>query len=511
MDRKRILTAAMSGLMLSASFPPGRTAWLAWLALVPLFRAFQGQGPSTCLRLGLTAGLSHFLSLIYWVTVVLHTYGGLNPILSAAALTALAAYLSLYIGIFGWAVYWIRDSRFAVLLIAAIWTVLEYVRANALTGFPWCLVGHSQFQYPWLIQAADLSGVYGLSFLIVAVNASIFSLVFCRGKKRPPWPYLQAVGPAVLLVSALAYGQTRLLDERDEVGKGAALRTALIQGNIDQSQKWDPAFQEQTVKTYIRLTRAASRAEPDLVIWPETALPLFFQDPSLLASEVRSATAPAGAHLLFGSPAYSRSDGALRYYNRAYLLSRDGEVRDYYDKVHLVPFGEYVPFKRFLPFIDRLVASAGDFEPGKDVGPLQGAPYPAGVLICFEAIFPELARTQAREGARLLVNITNDAWFGKTSAPFQHLAMSVFRSVETRLPMVRVANTGISAFVDSKGRIVEKGPLFEKSILTREIFPGAGSPSVYTLYGDFLVFFLFIMIILKIVSLWRHRPFRLGG
>ncbi len=498
--------------MLTASFPPGSTAWLAWIALVPLLWALRGQSPSACFRLGLLTGLCHFLSLIYWIVVVLHSYGGLNPVLSAAALAALAVYLSLYMGAFAWCSHWIRGSRFAIFLTAAAWVALEYVRAHALTGFPWCLLGHSQFQYHRLIQVADLAGVYALSFLVAAINASVFSLLFQGRRRRSPWPFLEAAASSALLISAVFYGGLRLSGEPVRPGPGARVRAAVVQGNIDQSVKWDTEFQAATMETYARLTRQAARARPDLIVWPETAVPFFFQDPSDLEQRVRSLPGETGSHLLFGGPAYSRTGEGVSYYNRAYLLSPRGEVIDRYDKVHLVPFGEYVPLKRFLPFVNRLVASAGDFIPGRDPGPLQGVQWSPGVLICFEAIFREPARIQALQGARMLVNITNDAWFGRTSAPFQHLAMSVFRSVETGLPMVRAANTGISAFVDSRGRITRAGPLFREAVLVGDIDAVGGPRTLYTRFGDVLVLFLFFMLFLRFLSIGRQKFFpQFGG
>ena len=223
---------------------------------------------------------------------------------------------------------------------------------------------------------------------------------------------------------------------------------------------------------------------PQLVVWPETALPFFFQEGSPLAKRTIAAVKEMGCPFVFGSPAYGGTKGNISYYNRAYLLSSSGRILGTYDKIHLVPFGEYVPLKRFLPFVHRLVPAAGDFSPGVKSEPLPLSPFPAGVLICYEAIFPELARSQVMHGAAILINLTNDAWFGPTSAPFQHLAMAVFRAVETGRPLIRAANTGFSAVVGPRGRILKQSGLFVEEVLMVEVPVHQGKTTPYTRFGD---------------------------
>jgi apolipoprotein N-acyltransferase len=241
------------------------------------------------------------------------------------------------------------------------------------------------------------------------------------------------------------------------------------------------------------------------MVWPETALPFFFQDKQVNSARVESIAEDIDADLLFGSPAYERSGNHIKYYNRAYLLAERDQSLSSYDKVHLVPFGEYVPLKRVLFFIGRLVPAAGDFEPGNRIAPLKSEDYSAGVLICFEAIFPGLTRTQSLQGADIIVNLTNDAWFGRTSAPHQHLAMSVFRAVESRLPLVRAANTGISAFIDPKGRIKHRSELFEEAALIGDVYPNSGPATFYTLHGDLFSFFLLFMVFVKLLRFQIQR------
>jgi apolipoprotein N-acyltransferase len=497
--RERKLLAVFSGLLLTGVFPPWGLSWLAWAALLPLFISIEGAAPRQALKLGLLAGMVHFMSLIYWIIFVLDHYGNLNVFLSLGPYLLLCFYLSFYIALFSWGtVRILRSFPFPAFFIAALWVSLEYVRAHFLTGFPWCLLGYSQYAHLHIIQIADITGVYGVSFLIVLSNGLLYSLLFRRPGKYPLFFRLEVFLGLAVLFASVSYGFSRMNQGSATPGR-SAISCAVIQPNIDQSVKWDPLYQTQTMNIYRRLTVSALSAHPRLIVWPETALPFFFQDRSALSNEVLSLARDSHADLLFGSPAYRRRGKEYAYYNRAYLLTADGRVQSY-DKVHLVPFGEYVPLKHMLFFVRRLVAGAGDFEPGSSVSPLEDRGISIGPLICFEVIFPELARTQVKKGAEILVNLTNDAWFGTTGAPYQHLAMVVFRAVENRRPLVRAANTGISAFVGPTGKIVARSRLFTEETLIRDVQPVSSPVSIYTRVGD--VFALLLCAISALVLAW---------
>ena len=476
---KKLLLALLSGFMLTASFPPSPFYFLAWFALVPLLKSLENETPMAALRLGFAAGLAHSLTLIYWVIIVMGHYGHLPLLVSVGILILFSLYLSIYPALFAWGYSLTGRSFLGSFKAAGLWVALEYVRANLLTGFPWCLLGHTQYTNLEAIQIADLVGAYGTSFVVVLSGALIYGLLLEQNPGR--WK-LEA--PVVLLTLALTlgYGFYRMSDSRPAQG---SIRVAIAQGNIDQSVKWNPAYQEKTLQIYKTLTLQSQPFGPDLVVWPETAVPLFFQDGEPLSRSVLRTAREAGAHVIFGSPAYRREKGSVSFFNRAYLASPNAEITGSYDKVHLVPFGEYVPMKRFLPFVQRLVVAAGDFLPGDKVAPLEFPKAAAGILICFESIFPELGRAMTQNGATLLVNLTNDAWYGMSSAPYQHFSMAVFRAVENRRPVVRAANTGISAFILPNGKIVEQSGLFTQALLTKEIpLPGSGL-TLYTRYGDF--------------------------
>jgi len=493
--------------MLTVSFPPGKLDWIVWFALIPLLKNLENESYSNAFTLGLITGLAHYLTLIYWIVVVLETYGGLHFLLSFGVLLLLSLYLSLYPALFSFLICYVKITRFRVFMTASLWVSLEYIRAKALTGFPWCLLGYTQYKHLNLIQIADLVGVYGLSFLIVVFNVFIFSLLFDRQfrghKKMYKWEVLIILLMAFL---TLAYGHHRVSASGGDHRKQKSIKLSIIQGNIDQSIKWNPAYQGKTINLYQKLTRTTYRFKPHLIVWPETSVPFFFQNRTRFSNKVFEISKESGAHLIFGSPAYRRENSKTIYYNRAYHLSPNGELTGYYDKVHLVPFGEYVPLKKFLPFVHRLVPAAGDFASGKEIAPLKLPHLSAGVLICFEVIFPELARTHTKKGAEILVNMTNDAWFGMTSAPYQHLSMAVFRAVENGRPLIRAANTGFSAFISPRGKIINQSSLFRKEILNHEESLVDAPLSFYTRHGDIFAFaMLFINLINIFYILCYHK------
>jgi len=543
-----VLLAGLSGLMLTGSFAPINLDWIAWISLIPLLISLEDTSLSDAFKIGLLAGLFHYLTLIYWIVTVLSRYGNISPVLSLAALLLLSLYLSLYMAFFALVVVSFKKNRLSLLWGASTWVALEYARSYIMTGLPWCLLGYSQYSRLPLIQISDIAGVYSISFIIVLVNFAIYnvaSLIFKKkisaytigyksevtsydhdklNRKRktdPParstlrlstglpererWRAgnghtfqrvgIETIFTFFLVGCILVYGYSRLKEKGDNNSKGRELRAVIVQGNIDQSLKWDSDFQEETVSIYKKLSLESADFKPQLIIWPETALPYFFQDTSHLSKEVFEVAKTTNANILFGSPAYVKDKDSIFYYNRAYIISKN-RVLDYYDKVHLVPFGEYVPLKKYIPFVHRLVPAAGDFSTGKKVQPIHSPDLKIGALICFETIFPDISRKFAAQGAEFLVNLTNDAWFGRTSAPYQHLSMAVLRCVENGLPMARSANTGISAFILANGKIVDKSELFAREILQKEIqLPH--KKTFYSQLGDIFAILLTVATIIK--------------
>ncbi|MBJ6726943.1 apolipoprotein N-acyltransferase [Geomesophilobacter sediminis] len=479
-SRAGYLWALLSGVFLALSFPIPGLSILAWCAFVPLFKATDGAAPGKAFNLAFTAGLAGYAGMLYWVNIVMTTYGKLPLSVSFALYMFLCAYLALYPAVTLWLVRRGENAGISALVsFPVIWTGLEFVRSFLLTGFPWESLGYSQYRTLPLIQIADLTGVYGLSFLIALANVVIFRVLLSVSRKGATYPVRGLIALLVLMALTVAYGFGVL--SRPE--SGPEQQVLLVQGNIPQDVKWDPAFQESTVATYERLTRLGCREPGTLVVWPESALPFFFQAEPVYAARVRALAAELKSPLLTGSPAVEKEDGLVRYLNSAYLISPQGAVVGRSDKLHLVPFGEYVPLAKLLPFVNKMVAGIGDFSPGKSAVPLQTDGARLGVLVCFEGIFPEVARSYVAAGANVLVNITNDAWFGRSSAPYQHLSMMVFRAVENRVPLVRAANTGITSAIDSRGHIDGMTPLFEEATLAAKVHPGKGG-TFYNRFGD---------------------------
>ncbi|BBO92290.1 apolipoprotein N-acyltransferase [Desulfosarcina ovata] len=496
--------AGLSGILLTAAFPKIGISLLAWFALVPLLAALRGLTPTAAFRTGMLAGLAHYLTLLYWVVFTMRVYGYLPWWQCVSLLVLLAAYLALFPGIFAMALVRCCHKPVHLILLAPVfWVALEYARTFLLTGFPWSLVGYSQFNRLPIIQIADMFGVYGISFLVLLVNAAIYLLLlFAAGKA---WngvvlerrQVVRAAALALVLIGlSVLYGRHRIAAMDAAMAVAPSTRVAVIQGNIDQAVKWDPAFQIRTTKKYLDLTRSAVARQPDLVVWPETATPFYFKASPKLTGMVTDAVRQSGVPLLVGSPSVQRGTaGRPEYYNSAYLVAPDGSVAGRYDKVHLVPFGEYVPLKGLLSFVGKMVAQVGDFSAGEKGRTLAWGPdHPKiGVQICFEIIFPGLCRSLVKNNAGLLVNLTNDAWFGRSSATYQHFSMAALRAVENRRSLVRAANTGISGVVDPVGRVVRRTDLFADAVIVDDVLV-LSEKSFYTRMGDLLpLVCLFVM------------------
>jgi apolipoprotein N-acyltransferase len=504
--------AAASGLLLAAAFPTANISLLAWVALVPLLLAVRDQPVKNAFWLGGLMGIVFFAGTVHWVTNSVHFYGGI-PIIPASLTTLLlCAYLALYPALFSGAAALLGRNHPSLFCIAspAIWTALELARTHVFSGFPWALIGYSQYRSLPLIQISDITGVYGVSFLIVLVNTAIAE--FIKDRKQ----YRVIIIAALIMAFVVGYGFARL---NSPEGPGT-ITISVIQGNIEQDKKWDPTYQAETIAVYEGLSREALKQRPDLVIWPETATPFYFNgnnpadraQSSDLTHFVKSCNVP----LLFGSPTYQvKSLRTVALHNSAFLLSGEGKILDQYNKMHLVPFGEYVPLKSVLFFIEKMVQAIGDFEPGEHyavmtvpAGPTPRRDVKLSTVICYEIIFPDLVRKFVDHGAEVLTTITNDAWFGRTAAPHQHFSMAVFRAVENRVPLARAANTGISGFIDAKGHILIASDIFKEAYLTKTLVPGS-TKTFYTRFGDLFSYacVFFSIVLLAIIPKKSGRRF----
>ena len=490
MKAKDMGYAIFSGLLMASLFPPFQFEVLAWIALVPLLWVLEGKKPHEAFTLGLVSGLVSFGIIIWWVKISMATYGGLPESIAWLITAVLALYLALYPALFAFFMVRIHaeGSILTFFMAAPLWVSLELLRAYFLSGFPWALLGYSQYRSLHVIQIADLVGVYGVSFFIVLVNAAIWH--FFRFPRKAP--YALVIGVSLTAAIVWGYGHLRLYEVPIET-QGAARAVGIVQGNVDQSVKWSPKWRRGILEKMGKLTKELrgrfpedESAAPPLIVWPEAAAPLVYQRHESERRYLRRLASDANSYLLFGVLARRQVRQGPKLTNSAYLLAPDGKEIGRYDKMHLLPFGEYVPLAKLLFFVKKIVPVIGAFEPGEKPEIFEAAGGKFGVLICFEVIFPRVVRRM--KDAQFLVNITNDAWFGETAASEQHLAMVVFRAVEFRMPIVRSANTGISSLIDPTGAIRVRSPLFEEWIHADVISLGENDPSMYAWIGDIFAY-----------------------
>jgi len=490
----RPLLAAASGVLLAASFPTPDLEPLAWIGLVPLLVAARGLRPGAAFRIGWLGGFVFYLATVYWVAYTIANFTAVPFAVALGILALMASTLACYTAAFVAGVRWLGARKLPVIWLGPLlWVALEWLRGWFFIGFPWAALGYSQYRHHDLVQIAEVTGVYGVSAILVLFNMVIVGILPERGAVgilpergagTPPRRLVPAlVALTLLVVGVPMWGRWRAaaLARRPPAG---ALRVALAQGNVEQEHKWDPAYQDETLARYRALTAEAAARRAHLVVWPETATPFFFQEPGPRRDAVLETAEKNGVYLLFGSPAFRRDpSGAIQELNRVYLVSPAGRELATYDKMQLVPFGEYVPYAHVLFFVRRIVEAVGDVVPGLVPTVFRVPAARFGVAICYEDVFPGVTRRFVAAGADFLVNVTNDAWYGPTSAPHQHLAQATFRAIEGRVPLVRAANTGISAVIDVDGRIRWRGPLFEPLAHVEQIsWPGVRT--FYTRFGD---------------------------
>src|SRR4030066_980515 len=499
-ESRDILLSAASGVLIALSFPKFSLSPLAWVGLVPLLIILKDKDKKEAFWFGWLAGLVFFLITINWVTITMHNYGKVPIPVSYAIMFLLALYLGLYTAIFAYLYNMTKEGSPVIRLITGpcIWTALELLRNYFITGFSWALLGYSQYEFLEIIQIADITGVYGVSFLLVIVNIAITEITLSikkRGRKeKGHYKNLIALAaiPVFLFTVLYIYGYAKLSSNKNDADN-QRIKVGLLQGNIDQGVKWDVKFKRETIDIYLNLSKKAKAEGAELIIWPETAAPFFFEQEKEYKKILTDFVRENNIYLLFGSPAIKDYDKLL---NRAYLISTNGGILSKYDKMHLVPFGEYVPMTKFLFFINKMVEGIGDFIPGEEYAIMKTDGGRFGVVICYEIIFPELVREFVKKDANFMVTITNDAWFGKSSAPYQHFSMAVFRAVENRVPIVRAANTGISGSIDSYGRIKKTTDIFVETYITDEIEISKNhKKTFYTRNGDIFSYVCTLLVI----------------
>ena len=496
----------LTTLLLSFSFPSPCVSYLAWMALVPWFIII-----STGYRTGFFSYLTGFLFFVFNLTW-LWSVTGFGWIL-------LALYLALYFYGFGLVIHFLRKQlRLPYLFIAPfVWVAFEYLRSFPYFGFPWFFVGHSQYLHLPLLQIADITGVYGISFLIVAVNAAIADLIEQFLLKRFPGSeessavfsnnrnvfWITIVVPCLLMSAVLVYGYFDLRSNR-ALPKGPNI--CIVQGNVPQGVKIkeDKEEKKKILLKYTNLSLKAAEKNVDIIVWPETTVPGILNiDPKLLNREidqlskesVRTITDATFANLILGGTAIDVQDSNALYFNTAFYFDRHGEYLDRYDKIYLVPFGEFIPFEDWLSFFSYLVPYSVSLSGGGERTMFEldtrkdDRLCKFGVIICYEDTVAPLVRKFRKDGADFMINITNDAWFHDSSELDQHLAVMVFRAIENRISITRAANSGISSFIAPNGEIYDylddEGKYKEiEGILCNTIRFENSVNSWYTNHGD---------------------------
>ena len=507
----------LSGLLVVLSFPnflnKSLTPWgapLVWIALVPFFLALQQADLKRGALLGWVFGLVQFGGILYWIAFLREA-----QYLSVPAWAALVFGLSLFFLVFGLLLSWIRSRARGKLGFElgapVLWVGLETIRANwFFGGFPWDQIGYACAPYPSFLFWTSFLGVEGLTFLIVGASS-----LGARGLYLLWWEGASEGSRALVLkYFVIPAGLIALLGvvgglEVHRTPLTAVGNVAIVQPNIDQSVKWNRAYAQDTYGRLARGTEAAAREKPDLILWPETAAPSFLLwtpgDLAIVSGIVREAKTPilVGCLDLLKTQKLSQAD-----YNAAVFFGENGKPLGAYRKRHLVPFGEYVPFQKYLFFLGPVVSDLGSFQSGPAYSHFETDRFSFSPVICYEAIFPEdIRRAVLATDADVLVNISNDAWYGRTACAYQHAMMAVVRAAEERKPLFRCANTGISLATDPLGRLLGQTPLYQETLLTEPVLTAAG-PTFYFRWGHWFAFFCLFLsgfLLITLVALPRKK------
>jgi apolipoprotein N-acyltransferase len=484
------------------------------VALTPLIVALvrPSASPRTARRaflLGLLTGVVYFTGTLYWLVETMTTFGGIPAAIALFAAALLVAYLSLFPAIFAMVVVRLQRSMgttAAIMCAAPVWVTSELGRQYVWDGFPWALLGYSQVTILPVAQLASVTGVYGLSGLLALTSAAAALMLVDRTRQR--WVIGGAV--AALIVACAVWGSFRIANGTLTAG-GDLIRVAVVQGNIQQSDKWNPRLRDAIIGRYIEMTRQAIDRGARFVVWPESSMPVNFDDDAIRASPIKRIARESGVTLLIGSDQEERTRPDLppghpehRLYNAAFLVKPDGTVGAVYRKMHLVPFGEYVPLQRLLFFVGPIVEAVSAFTPGQDPVLIPVGSHMASTAICYEVIYGSLIRRFVHDGSELLTTITNDAWYGWTSAAYQHWDQAALRSIENGRYLARAANTGVSGFVDPYGRVMEKSALFEQRLLVQDV-KFVRTRTIYTRIGDLVAWLSLAFTIAALLVSWRMR------
>lgn len=484
------------------------------LLLPATFAVFTRIMPSSssCFYAGwLTATIGNSACL-YWLSVPMHDFGLLPWPVTVPIVVVLGAYLGLYGGLFTYIYRRCRETLpflAALLLVFPLWTAIEIVKGRLFTGFPWVNLATAFLPWGDWVQAASvfgsdaLSGLFALAAVALAEARPVrmgYASAFLSAPKKRVCYTLALVSMAVVYACSFL----------PSLPEGKEIRVGLIQGNVDQNQKWEPAYQLETLNRYLtlsewtvnpalgRIRSAADKA--DLIIWPETAMPFYLESNVYLAAKIADFSQKFAIPVAFGAPGKAADPTVNGYHNRLWLQTPENGTKQSYDKSHLVPFGEYVPLNIPIPFVEYLMQGVS-FIPGATKSTLNAGDLALGGLICYEAIFPDISRERVAAGANILLNVSNDAWFGRTSAPVQHLHLTAMRAIEQGRYVVRATNTGISAVITPKGRIAFHGSLFKAEALLGKARLVSGT-TLFHILAPFITWFCLLASLAALMAVY---------
>ena len=517
-----LLTGLLAGLSLPSSFGSihlPNLGGLAWVSLIPLYLSLRRQisqnpkNQKTSFKYGFLFGVGLYSVSLYWIFIAMYHYGEVPAWGSFLGVAVVVFFLSAYVGAAASLAVFLSQYAPVWVVFPMAWVGQDFVRTYfPFGGFPWSSLGYSQSASIHLLQILDLTGIYGLTFLILLGNV-FFGELWLWFQKREKFPKACFVMGVLLFSLSLIYGSYRYHREKTEAAKYPTLKVVLIQGNIAQEDKWIEEKVEEILARHMAMSEEATQdRKPTLILWPEAAYPVVMPPDMKRVRLLNDLTVP----LLMGVVSYrgtipkdwppSPDDTDFTLYNSAFLISPGGLIEDHYEKIHLVPLGEYVPMGRLLFFLNKIVPSISSFTAGQALNLMSVREHKFGVTICYEDLFPSISRGFTEKGADFLVNLTNDGWYEKSSALYQHFDFSRFRAIENRRSMVRVTNTGITGVFSPTGEVIAEAPLFQQSILTVDV-PVGGELSLYTRFGDFFAWGCVVTLGLLLVGkyMWRHH------
>jgi len=515
--------AVLSALLQIIIFPQFNLHYFAWIFLVPLFFALEKrlafQSFSLCLLFGSLSAIGN----TYWLYPTVIGYFE-QPLFQGIllALFVQVVFAGFYFALFGLLysiLSQVNNQPLRVMLVSAGWVGCEYFRSTLFTGLPWELLAHSQYQNLSLIQIADITGVYGVSFIIVTINYSLYltlrSFVNAKGLTHFNFPrYQSLLIPIVLLLLTFCYGKVRLAEykkmEKEGIQRNSnrlpePICVSIIQGNIKSRYRWRSAYYGRNLGKYLTLTKKAIKDGADIIIWPENALNFYLEKEPFLLARIMRVLKESQTHLFLGGPRYENvGKNQNKFFNSAYYLIPQQGVSGVYNKIHLLPFSEYDFFKHITVYGKKRTVAPKKYSFGHEYTQFQFFNTPCSVLICYEIIYPHLVREFVKRGASFLINISNDSWFGKGAGPYQHLSLSIFRAVEHKLFLVRAVTTGISALITPTGKIHKVSKLFQEEILTDTILPRQET-TFYTKYGDLFAALCILLSFIALLSILSKK------